>query len=204
MIRRRGGLEEFLRLSGRGLEEACAALERITADRLLPMSLAGGARDIDDIAGGRGAAARPVVALHQALEGIVGGRLVIAWQPGYARFLISRLTGTDPPHIEDLSALQRSALMEVGNTVSAAWLNVVSDRARRKLIPSVPEVGCDMMGAVLQEALAAASGGARRALVVTAALVPARGGRPVADLFVLPDPEGLAALAPWASQSGGL
>ncbi len=202
MRERQGGLDEFLRLSGRGLELACAALERITLDRLSPARLSGGSLDLHEIAAGHGGASRPVVALHQALEGVVGGRLVIAWQPGYARFLVSRLTGTEPARMEELTPMQQSSLMELGNTLSAVWLNVVSDRARRRLIPSVPEVGCDMIGAVLQEALAAASGGARRALVVTASLVPSRGGHSVADLFVLPDPESLTALAPWASQGG--
>jgi chemotaxis protein CheC len=47
--------------------------------------------------------------------------------------------------------MAKSALMEVGNIVTGAYLTVLSNRVGAKLIEHVPQVACDMFGSILSQ-----------------------------------------------------
>lgn len=54
----------------------------------------------------------------------------------------------------DFSEIEVSAMMEVGNIISAAFLNAMSTFTQLTFIPSVPAFGQDMAGAILNGILA--------------------------------------------------
>lgn len=55
---------------------------------------------------------------------------------------------------EEIDFMGRSALSEVGNVVSGAYLKSLSDFTEMEFIPSVPALAIDMAGAVLDSVLA--------------------------------------------------
>lgn len=66
--------------------------------------------------------------------------------------LMARPVGTTNP--ENLSEMDISAMMEVGNIVSATYLNALSMFTQLNFTPSVPALGIDMAGAILGAILA--------------------------------------------------
>lgn len=66
--------------------------------------------------------------------------------------LLQRKTGeTD---VYNLSEMEMSAMMELGNILSATYLNAMSMFTQLTFIPSVPALGIDMAGAILNAILA--------------------------------------------------
>jgi len=56
--------------------------------------------------------------------------------------------------INELNELEMSAMMELGNILSATYLNAMSMFTQLKFTPSVPAMGIDMAGAILNAILA--------------------------------------------------
>lgn len=66
--------------------------------------------------------------------------------------LMSRHPGTTSA--DNLTDMDISAMMEVGNIVSATYLNALSMFTQLNFVPSVPALGIDMAGAILGAILA--------------------------------------------------
>lgn len=66
--------------------------------------------------------------------------------------LMSRNIGETNP--ENLGDMEMSAMMELGNILSATYLNALSMFTNIQFIPSVPALGIDMAGAVIDSILA--------------------------------------------------
>lgn len=66
--------------------------------------------------------------------------------------LMGRSPGTTDPN--NLSELDCSAMMEVGNIIAATYLNALSMFTQMSFTPSVPALGIDMAGAILGAILA--------------------------------------------------
>lgn len=66
--------------------------------------------------------------------------------------LLSRNIGDTLP--ENIGELEMSAMMELGNILAATYLNALSMFTNIQFIPSVPALGLDMAGAVIDSVLA--------------------------------------------------
>ncbi|ADG82368.1 chemotaxis protein CheC [Thermincola potens] len=73
-----------------------------------------------------------------------------------ARVLVDILMGRPLGTTAELDALDKSALAEVANVVSGAYLNSLSSFTKLDFIPSVPAIAIDMAGAILDTVLAQA------------------------------------------------
>ena len=71
-----------------------------------------------------------------------------------AKTLAGLLTGTGYKAFEEIDEYGKSALAEVGNIVSGAYLNSLSSFTRLEFVPSVPALATDMAGAILNTVLA--------------------------------------------------
>ncbi len=69
-----------------------------------------------------------------------------------ADMLLLRSSGTTD--INNLDEIEMSAMMELGNILSATYLNAMSMFTQLKFVPSVPAMGIDMAGAILDAILA--------------------------------------------------
>ncbi|MBO8159373.1 chemotaxis protein CheC [Thermosyntropha sp.] len=66
--------------------------------------------------------------------------------------LMSKPLGTTS--MESFGDMEMSAMMELGNIISATYLNALAAFTGLKLLPSVPALGIDMAGAVMDAVLA--------------------------------------------------
>lgn len=80
---------------------------------------------------------------------------VLGDAPGNILFIFTRETGMEIikklTHIdeEDISEMGASALCEIGNIISSAYMNSISKFTNLVMMPSVPAVTYDMLGAIL-------------------------------------------------------
>ena len=92
-----------------------------------------------------------------------------------------------------LNEMERSALMEIGNILACAYLNALSHLLGVSLLPSIPGLAVDMVGAVTDHLLIELAAVADSAVVLASQVhEPASGLR--GSIFFLPHPSALSVL----------
>lgn len=86
--------------------------------------------------------------IYLAIEGDVDGSIMFLLEKQAARHLVNKLMGTSVEG-EEFSEMEFSALKEVGNIITAAYLNSLATLTNLRLHPSVPDLTLDMAGAIL-------------------------------------------------------
>ncbi len=89
-----------------------------------------------------------------------------------AQTLVASLTGQDYPVMEEMG---RSVLLEVGNIVTASYLNALSQLTNLTFLPEPPLLVVDMAGAILGTVLAETNVAEDHILVLKTAFVTAAG-----------------------------
>lgn len=128
----------FASLSERGLLRAQGALSamlapdvRVTTSRLEVVPL--------DALVRLAVAAEAPVGLHVVVGGEAAGSLLVVFPLASARALLAIL-GVPRDGAEAPSALERSALAEMGNLLASSFLTELGDATRLRLLPSPPTV----------------------------------------------------------------
>lgn len=65
-----------------------------------------------------------------------------------AKSLVSKLMGM-PPAEGEFTEIEISAMKEIGNIITGAYLNSLAQMTNLKMIPSVPDLNIDMLNAIL-------------------------------------------------------
>ena len=86
--------------------------------------------------------------IYLMVEGDITGSILFLLNKESARKLIAKLMGMEPEG-EDLSEMEQSALKEIGNIITASYLNSLSMLTQLVIYPSVPALSIDMAGAIL-------------------------------------------------------
>ena len=86
--------------------------------------------------------------IYLMVEGDITGSILFLLNKESARKLIAKLMGTETAG-EDLSEIEQSALKEIGNIITASYLNSLSMLTQLVIYPSVPALSIDMAGAIL-------------------------------------------------------
>lgn len=86
--------------------------------------------------------------IYLKVEGDITGSIMFLLESGSARHLVSKLMGMEMPG-EEFSEMEMSALKEIGNIITGAYLNSLSTITNLKIYPSVPDLKLDMAGAIL-------------------------------------------------------
>ena len=86
--------------------------------------------------------------IYLGVEGDISGSIMFLLEKGSAKHLITKLMGMDLGG-EDFGEMETSALMEVGNIITGAYLNSLATITNLKIYPSVPAICVDMAGAIL-------------------------------------------------------
>ena len=86
--------------------------------------------------------------IYLCVEGDITGSIMFLLKKDAAKHLVSKLMGMDLPG-EDLDEIGTSALKEIGNIITGAYLNSLSTLTNLKIYPSVPDLTIDMAGAIL-------------------------------------------------------
>lgn len=86
--------------------------------------------------------------IYLAIDGDIKGSIMFLLEKKAAKHLVSKLMGMESEE-EELSEMELSALKEVGNIITGAYLNSLSSITNLTIYPSVPDLTVDMAGAIL-------------------------------------------------------
>ena len=86
--------------------------------------------------------------IYLAVEGDSTGSIMFLLGKESARHLVNKLMGMDIAG-EEFGEMEMSALMEIGNIITGAYLNSLASITNLKIFPSVPSLCVDMAGAIL-------------------------------------------------------
>lgn len=87
-----------------------------------------------------------VIGVIVRVLGDIPGNILFTLEKEAALKIISKLIGEEQEHISELG---NSALCEIGNIISSSYMNAIAKLTNLVLMPSVPAVALDMMGAIL-------------------------------------------------------
>lgn len=86
--------------------------------------------------------------IYLGVEGDITGSIMFLLEKNSSRFLVSKLMGMEMEG-DEFSEMEFSALKEVGNIITGAYLNSLSSLTNLKIFPTVPDVAVDMAGAIM-------------------------------------------------------
>lgn len=87
--------------------------------------------------------------IYLLVEGDITGSIMFLLNEQSARNLVAKLMGMPVASDGALGEIELSALKEIGNIITGAYLNSLSMLTNMKIIPSVPDISIDMAGAIL-------------------------------------------------------
>lgn len=90
-----------------------------------------------------------VAGILLGIEGDVEGMMMFVQEQTSARNLVNLLMGRELDDFTEFSEMDISALQEIGNIITGAYLNSLSALTGLKIIPTVPNMAIDMAGAIL-------------------------------------------------------
>lgn len=102
--------------------------------------------ELPDIVGG---AENLVVGILLTLEGEINGMMMFMLEQKSAHNLVNLLMGKSLENFDSFDEMDRSALQEIGNIISGAYLYSLSTLTNLMIVQSVPYMAIDMAGAIL-------------------------------------------------------
>ena len=90
-----------------------------------------------------------VIGILLTLDGDVDGMMMFIMDLPSAYSLLRKLMFVDLKDGDELNDMHQSALHEIGNIITGAYLSSLSDLTRLKINASIPYVSTDMAGAIL-------------------------------------------------------
>nr|MBQ8252680.1 chemotaxis protein CheC [Lachnospiraceae bacterium] len=87
--------------------------------------------------------------IYLLVEGDITGSIMFLLNEQSAHTLVAKLMGMEAATDEPLNEMELSALKEIGNIITGAYLNSLSMLTNMKIIPSIPDISIDMAGAIL-------------------------------------------------------
>ena len=118
----------------------CKADMKVPQVRLLEFS------EVGDLVGGD---EQVMVAVFLGVEGDITGSMMFMLQEQSARHLIQKTTMGLVPEGSEFEEMGLSAMQEVGNIITGAYLNSLSSMTSLTIFPSPPALTIDMAGAIL-------------------------------------------------------
>ena len=105
-----------------------------------------------DIAKVMGSEETIMVGILLLLEGDVNGMMMFLLEVESASHLVNKLMGTTSEDLgqgAEFTSMQLSALNEIGNIITGAYLSALSNLTKLTIVSSVPNLQIDMAGAIL-------------------------------------------------------
>ncbi|MCQ2523950.1 MAG: chemotaxis protein CheC [Lachnospiraceae bacterium] len=105
--------------------------------------------EFDEVGAVMGGEEQIMAGIYLCVEGDISGSIMFLLEKKAARHLVTKLMGMDMGNGEDFNEIEISALKEIGNIITGAYLNSLSTMTNLKIFPSVPDLTIDMAGAIL-------------------------------------------------------
>ncbi|MDQ0203755.1 chemotaxis protein CheC [Pectinatus haikarae] len=102
--------------------------------------------DVPDLVGGPDTM---VAGIFLRVYGKAPGSVLFLMPRESAFYLVEHLLGEQKSADGELTEMDQSALMEIGNILAGAYLNALSYYTKLTLLPSIPAMAVDMAGAIL-------------------------------------------------------
>lgn len=118
----------------------CKVDMKVPQVRLLPFS------DVGEMMGGE---EQIMVGVFLGVEGDITGSMMFLVEEESARHLIRKITMGMLPEGTEFEEMGLSAMKEVGNIITGAYLNSLSTLTNLKIFPTPPALTVDMAGAIL-------------------------------------------------------
>jgi chemotaxis protein CheC len=103
-------------------------------------------KELSEVLGG---AENPIVGILLGVDGEINGMMMFVLEQSSAHNLVNMLMGREIGNFEDFTEMDLSALKEIGNIITGAYLSSLSSLTSLKIIASVPHMAIDMAGAIL-------------------------------------------------------
>lgn len=134
-----------------------------------------------------GGAEEIVVAIYLRVIGDASGHLFFLIETESAQEMLKNLMGLTAEAEEVFTEMEISALCEIGNILAGSYLSSLSDFTKLSMIPTVPAIAIDMVGAVLSYGLIQYGAMGDHALLIDTAFL--EGQKEVKGHFLfIPDP----------------
>ena len=137
-------LKELGNIGAGNATTALAQLLQCKVDMKVPQVKLLDFNELGDMMGG---ADQIMAGIYLCVEGDITGSIMFLAEKDTARHLVSKLMAMDLG--EDLGEMEQSALKEIGNIITGAYLNSLSTLTNLCIYPSVPDLKIDMAGAIL-------------------------------------------------------
>ncbi len=105
--------------------------------------------DFDEVGTLMGGEETIMAGIYLLVEGDISGSIMFLLEKESAYHLVNKLFGGMAPKGENFDDMEISALKEIGNIITGAYLNSLSTLTNLKIYPSVPDLTVDMAGAIL-------------------------------------------------------
>ncbi|WHH58959.1 chemotaxis protein CheC [Petroclostridium sp. X23] len=139
-------LREIGNIGAGNAATALAKLLNKKVDMAVPKAQILEFKKVTDLLGG---ADSIVVGILLSVTGDLTGYIMFILEQKYAHSLVNMLMGKDLDHIEEFGEMDISALKEIGNILSGAYLSSLSSLTNLTILPSIPDLTIDMAGAIL-------------------------------------------------------
>ncbi len=104
--------------------------------------------DFKEVGALMGGEEQVMAGIYLVVEGDIAGSIMFLLEYHSARHLVAQLMGT-PCEGKEFTEMEMSALKEIGNIITGAYLNSLSALTNLKIYPSIPDLSIDMAGAIL-------------------------------------------------------
>ena len=145
---------------------------------------------VPDLVGGPDAI---VVGVFLRVYGVAPGNILFLLPQKSAFYLVDTLMGREHGSTKKLDFMDESALMEIGNILSGAYLNAFFNFTHISMLPSIPALAMDMAGAILNVVLVQLGQMGDQALVIETEFLAEDDGIN-GHFFLVPDPGSLGTL----------
>jgi len=135
-----------------GAGHAATALSTLTSRRIMITVPEVRVSRLEEVAEILGSPDDVVAAVLMHMMGDLTGRTLVLFPEQNARQLCDILLRKPLGTTKAYGEMEQSGLKEVGNILSSAYLNALSDFMGMMLVPSVPSLAIDLAGAVLTSA----------------------------------------------------
>ena len=105
--------------------------------------------EVESIGTAIGSEEQIVVGIMLGVETDINGFMMYLMDIPSAHHLVNRLMMRDADYNEDFDEMDLSALKEIGNIISSAYLSALSGLTKLTITPTVPYISIDMAAAIL-------------------------------------------------------
>ena len=134
-----------------------------------------------------------VVGVFLRIYGKAPGNVLFLLPQKSAFYLVDTLMGREKGTTKTLDFMDESALMEIGNILSGAYLNAFFSFTHISMLPSIPALAMDMAGAILNIILVQLGQMGDQAMVIETEFLAEDDGIS-GHFFLVPDPGSLGIL----------